>query len=66
VYERERARGDVARHGPGFGQWAGSGARGPFQKINHFPIYFLKNSNNFTFLSNKNPFSQVSPKIKVV
>jgi hypothetical protein len=33
---------------------------------NHFSIYFLKNNNIFTFLSNKNSLSQVGPKIKVV
>jgi hypothetical protein len=45
---------------------AESGAAAPNRKRKHFSFYFMKNSNIFTFLSNKNPVSQVGPKIKVI
>jgi hypothetical protein len=66
---RWSAGGASAKAGAGPGRLAAgprSAARGLNRKRNHFSIYFLKNSNIFTFLSNKYPFSQVGPKIKVV
>jgi hypothetical protein len=42
------------------------GGDGPTKGKNQFHFYFSTNNNIFAFLSNKNLFSQVGPKIKVV
>jgi hypothetical protein len=58
---RERGAGQA-----GFGRGLRKEAGGPLKVKVDFSFYFLKNSNKSIFLSNKNSFSLVDPKTKVV
>jgi hypothetical protein len=67
AFEQERASGDAVRHGPGFSQWAGSGARDPRRKETIFFLFIFKSAAaQNPILSSKNSFSKSDSKMKVV